>query len=129
MILIVIVLLLIGLIGCIIPVLPGPLISFIGLLVFHTFTSFSIEIDMLWLLGIIMITITFLDYWLQIYGVEKFGGGRKAVNGTILGLVLGLFLPPFGIIVGPFIGAFIGAKIEAKEDMNRAIKIAFGALA
>jgi len=123
-------LLLIGLIGCVIPALPGPPISFFGLLFFHFFTSFYIETDTLWLLGVIVITITFLDYWLQIYGVKKFGGGRKAINGTILGLVLGLLLfPPFGIIIGPFLGAFLGAKMEAKEDTNRAIKIALGALA
>ncbi|MBC8266872.1 MAG: DUF456 domain-containing protein [Flavobacteriales bacterium] len=127
---IVIILLLIGLIGCIIPALPGPPISFLGLLVFHFFTNYHFEEDMLWLLGAVVVAITFLDYWLQVYGVKKFGGGRKAINGTILGLVLGLLLfPPFGIIIGPFIGAFLGAKIEAKEDTNRAIKIAMGALA
>jgi uncharacterized protein YqgC (DUF456 family) len=123
------ILMLIGLIGCIIPALPGPPISFLGLLVFHFFTSFSLETDILWLLSVIVVAITFLDYWLQVYGVKKFGGGRKAINGTILGLVLGLLLfPPFGVIIGPFIGAFLGAKMEAKEDTNRAIKIALGAL-
>ena len=126
----VVLLLLIGLIGCIIPVLPGPPISFLGLLIFHLFTPNRMEGDILWLLGFIVIAITFLDYWLQVHGVKKFGGGRKAINGTILGLVLGLLLfPPFGIIIGPFIGAFLGAKMEFKEDTNRAIKIAFGALA
>jgi len=129
-IIIVILLLLIGLIGCIIPALPGPPISFSGLLVFHFFTSYNLEEDTLWLLAAVVVAITFLDYWLQVYGVKKFGGGRKAINGTILGLVLGLLLfPPFGLIIGPFVGAFLGAKMEAKEDTNRAIKIALGALA
>ena len=129
-IIIVILLLLIGLIGCIIPALPGPPISFSGLLLFHFFTSYNLEEDTLWLLAAVVVAITFLDYWLQVYGVKKFGGGKKAINGTILGLVLGLLLfPPFGVIIGPFIGAFLGAKMEAKEDTNRAIKIAFGALA
>ena len=86
--------------------------------------------DTLWLLAAAVSIITFLDYWLQVYGVKKFGGGKKAINGTILGLILGLFVfPPFGVIIGPFIGAFIGAKMEAKEDSTRAIKIALGALA
>ena len=129
-IIIVILLLLIGLIGCIIPALPGPSISFSGLLVFHFFTSYNLEEDTLWLLAAVVVAITFLDYWLQVYGVKKFGGGKKAINGTILGLVLGLLLfPPFGLIIGPFLGAFLGAKMEAKEDTNRAIKIAMGALA
>ena len=129
-IIIVILLLLIGLIGCIIPALPGPPISFSGLLLFHFFTSYNLEEDTLWLLAAVVVAITFLDYWLQVYGVKKFGGGKKAINGTILGLVLGLLLfPPFGLIIGPFLGAFLGAKMEAKEDTNRAIKIALGALA
>ena len=129
-IIIVILLLLIGLIGCIIPALPGPPISFSGLLLFHFFTSYNLEEDTLWLLAAVVVAITFLDYWLQVYGVKKFGGGKKAINGTILGLVLGLLLPiPFGVIIGPFVGAFLGAKMEAKEDTNRAIKIALGALA
>ena len=128
-IIIVILLLLIGLIGCIIPALPGPSISFLGLLVFHFFTSSNLEEDTLWLLAAVVVAITFLDYWLQVYGVKKFGGGRKAINGTIIGLVLGLFFLPFGVIIGPFVGAFLGAKMEAKEDTNRAIKIALGALA
>ena len=128
-IVIVILVLLIGLIGCIIPALPGPPISFSGLLLFHFFTSYNLEEDTLWLLAAVVVAITFLDYWLQVYGVKKFGGGRKAINGTIIGLVLGLFFLPFGVIIGPFVGAFLGAKMEAKEDTNRAIKIALGALA
>ena len=128
-IIIVILLLLIGLIGCIIPALPGPPISFSGLLLFHFFTSYNLEEDTLWLLAAVVVAITFLDYWLQVYGVKKFGGGRKAINGTIIGVVLGLFFLPFGVIIGPFVGAFLGAKMEAKEDTNRSIKIALGALA
>ena len=129
-IVLVIILLLIGLIGCIIPALPGPPISFLGLLLLHFFTSYTIDVETLWLLAAIVSLITFLDYWLQIYGVKKFGGGKKAINGTILGLVLGLLLfPPFGVIIGPFIGAFLGAKMEVKKDTSRAIKIAMGALA
>ena len=126
----VILLLIFGLAGCIIPALPGPPISFLGLLLFHLFTSHQMETDTLWLLAAAVSLITFLDYWLQVYGVKKFGGGKKAINGTILGLIFGLFVfPPFGVIIGPFIGAFIGAKMETKEDSTRAIKIALGALA
>ena len=126
----VVLLLIIGIAGSIIPVLPGPPISFLGLLLFHFFTSHQIDTDTLWLSAAAVSIITFLDYWLQVYGVKKFGGGKKAINGTILGLILGLFVfPPFGVIIGPFIGAFIGAKMEEKEDSTRAIKIGLGALA
>ena len=126
----VVLLLIIGIAGSIIPVLPGPPISFLGLLIFHFFTSYQIDVDVLWLLAAAVSIITFLDYWLQVYGVKRFGGGKKAINGTILGLILGFFIfPPFGVIIGPFIGAFIGARMEVKEDLSSAMKIALGALA
>ena len=128
-------LLVIGLVGCIVPALPGPPISFSALLLLHFCSSIKIPSETLWLLAAIVSIITFLDYWLQVYGVKKFGGGKKAVNGTILGLVLALLLSfplaplaLFLIILGPFIGALIGAKMEAKEDTLRALKIATGAL-
>ena len=123
-------LLLLGIIGCFIPIIPGPPISYGGLLVFHFFSSYSIEENILWLMAFVVIAVTIFDIWVQIYGVKKFGGTKKAVNGSIIGLIIGIFFfPPFGIIIGPFLGAFIGARMEENSDDNKAIKIALGALA
>jgi uncharacterized protein YqgC (DUF456 family) len=77
-----------------------------------------------------VLLVTVFDLWVQIYGVKKFGGTKKAVNGSILGLIIGIFLfPPVGIIIGPFTGAFIGASMEQDTDAYKSIKIALGALA
>ena len=123
-------LLLLGIIGCFIPIIPGPPISYGGLLMFHFFSSYTIDENFLWLMAFVVIAVTFFDLWVQIYGVKKFGGTKKAVNGSIIGLIIGIFfLPPFGIIIGPFLGAFIGARMEENSDVNKAIKIALGALA
>ena len=122
--------LLLGIIGCFVPVMPGPPISYGALLVFHFFSSYNIDENTLWLWALIVIAVTVFDLWVQIYGVKKFGGTKKAVNGSIIGLIIGIFLfPPFGIIIGPFLGAFIGARMEENSDVNKAIKIALGALA
>ena len=124
------ILLFVGVIGCFVPIIPGPPISYGGLLVFHFFSSYSINDDVLWFMAFLVIAVTVFDLWVQIYGVKKFGGTKKAVNGSIIGLIIGIFfLPPFGIIIGPFLGAFIGARMEANSDLNKAIKIALGALA
>ena len=124
------ILLLLGIIGCFVPIIPGPPISYGGLLVFHLFSYYSIEADILLSLSFVVIAVTLFDLWVQIYGVKKFGGTKKAVNGSIIGLILGIFFfAPFGIIIGPFLGAFIGAKMEENSDGNKAIKIALGALA
>ena len=124
------ILLFVGIIGCFIPVIPGPPISYGGLLVLHFFSSHSIEENTLWFMAFVVIVVTVFDLWMQIYGVKKFGGTKKAVNGSIIGLIIGIFFfPPFGIIIGPFLGAFIGARMEENSDVNKAIKIALGALA
>ena len=123
-------LLLLGIIGCIIPVIPGLPISYVGLLVFHFFSSYSINDNVLLFMALLVIAVTIFDLWVQFYFVQKFGGAKKAVNGSIIGLILGvLFLPPFGLIIGPFLGAFLGAISEDNSDTYKAIKIALGALA
>ena len=118
-------LLVLGFIGSIVPGLPGPPLSFIALLLSHFFIEekfFSTILS----IGVLVLIVTFLDYWLQVYGVIKAGGGKYAVRGSIVGILIGLFLfPPFGIILGAFIGAFIGAKMENSDNK---VKIAFGAL-
>lgn len=126
----IVVLLLLGIIGCFIPIIPGPPISYSGLLVFHFFSSYSIEENILCLMAFVVFAVTIFDIWVQIYGVKKFGGTKKAVNGSIIGLIIGIFFfPPFGIVIGPFLGAFIGARMEENSDGNKAVKIALGALA
>ena len=77
-------------------------------------------------IGVVVVVVTVLDYYLQIYGVKKAGGGKYAIRGSIAGMLLGIFLfPPFGILIGAFIGAYLGAKMEANKNE---VKIAFGAL-
>lgn len=128
-----------GFIGCFIPIIPGPPISFCSLLLLHFFSLNTFNITTLLILTFLIILVTFLDYFLQIYGVKKYGGGRYASNGTIIGLVLGIFiLPPISIIVGPFIGAYLGARIDNEKSIKSdkhdskekisALKIAFGSL-
>ena len=118
-------LLLLGVMGSIIPILPGPLLSYIALLLYHFFIN-RMNVDSLIWIGIAVAVISILDYFLQIYGVKKAGGGKYAIRGSVTGILLGIFLfPPFGILVGAFIGAYIGAKIEMDKN---AVKIAFGAL-
>ena len=126
---IVIFLLIIGIIGSFVPAIPGPPISYGALLLSHFYVYPVSNEDFLWLMAVVVISVTIFDFWVQVYGVKKFGGSKKAINGSIIGLIIGLiFLPGIGIILGPFIGAFIGAKMEA-PDVNKALKIALGALA
>lgn len=126
-IIIVILLLFIGLIGSFFPAIPGPPISYGALLLSHFYIFPLKDKNDLCLWALIVVIVTILDFWVQIYGVKKFGGGKKAINGSILGLIIGIFfIPVIGLIIGPFLGAFIGAKMEG-ENVNNSFKIAFGA--
>jgi uncharacterized protein YqgC (DUF456 family) len=115
----------VGLAGCFLPVLPGPPLAFVGLLLqqLRDQAPFSTRFLLIWLL--ITITVTVLDYWIPIYGTKKLGGTRAGVWGATIGLVVGFFLGPWGIIIGPFFGALLG-ELLANQDSNKAWKAAFG---
>ena len=126
-----ILLIIIGIAGCILPVIPGPPITYAGLLIGH-FTQFAdFSINTLLLLGALALAVQVFDYIVPAWGAKKFGGSRAGVWGSIIGLIIGIFflpLGPFGIIGilgGPFCGALIGELISGKES-NKAFKAAFG---
>lgn len=115
-----------GIIGSFLPILPGPITSWVGLLILH----FTEAIPMNWtFLGItlaVAIIIWLLDYVIPAMGTKKFGGSKYGMIGTSVGLVVGLLSPiPGGIIIGPFFGAFAGELIN-KADSQKALKAAFG---
>lgn len=118
---------LIGIAGSLLPALPGPPISWIGLLLLYI--SPGIEINY-WILGItlaIALLIVVLDYVIPAQGTKRFGGSKYGIWGTNIGLILGLILPiPFGFIIGPFIGALAGELLFDKQNVNRAFKAATG---
>jgi hypothetical protein len=115
-----------GFIGSIIPGLPGPIFSYLGILIIHFFTKYQFSIPVLFIIGIIVLLIFIVDYSLQAMGVKKYGGGKKATIGTFVGLFIGFLSPPFGILLCTFIGDFIGAYIEVRNDNTRALRVAFG---
>lgn len=116
-----------GIIGSFLPVLPGPPLSWIGLLLLY-FTK-PVAMDY-WVLGITLfftIVISILDYVIPSQGTKKFGGSSYGIWGTNIGLVVGIFLPiPGGFIIGPFVGAFVGEMIYNSQDHKRALKAATG---
>lgn len=119
-------LMILGILGSFLPVLPGPLTSWAGLLVLH-FTE-GVEMSQTFLIVTLLVAILIyvLDYIIPAIGTKRFGGSRAGMIGTTLGLLVGLFSPiPFGIIIGPFIGALIGEMIH-RNDMEKALKAAFG---
>lgn len=119
-----VILLLLGIIGCLVPMLPGPPLSFAALLQFTSRSPFTEEFLVMW--GLITVAVTVLDYWVPIYGTKKLGGTKWGVWGAAIGLIIGLFVfPPFGIFTGPLIGALLGELI-AGQDFSKALRSALG---
>lgn len=116
-----------GIFGSFMPVLPGPSISWIGLLLLY-FTN-AVPTNY-WILGIallITIIISVFDYVIPSRGTKKFGGSSYGIWGTNIGLIIGILAPiPFGFLFGPFIGALIGELIFDSKDHKRALKAATG---
>lgn len=122
-----IILMILGIIGCLVPVLPGPPFSFIGLILLHLSRFGQFETSTLIILGALAVVVTILDYIVPVWGTRKFGGTKYGARGATVGLIIGLFLGPAGIILGSFIGAFVGEMIF-KDDINYAFKAGFGSL-
>lgn len=115
-----------GILGSVLPFLPGPPLSYAGLLLLH-FTEkhqFGTRFLIIWA---IITAITYLiDYFIPIWGTKRFGGSKQGIWGSIIGLVAGIFFfPPFGIIIGPFAGAVIG-ELMAGKDSSAAFRAGFG---
>ncbi|MBU3822009.1 DUF456 domain-containing protein [Flavobacteriaceae bacterium XHP0103] len=116
----------VGIAGSLLPVLPGPIISWVGLLLLYLTEAIPTNITLLVITLVVVVVISILDYIIPSIGTKRFGGTKAGIIGTSIGLVVGLFAPiPGGIIIGPFLGAFIGELIN-KSNSKTALKAAFG---
>jgi uncharacterized protein YqgC (DUF456 family) len=130
--------LLLGLIGCVAPVLPGVPLSYLGLLLLHWTDRVQFSWQFLAVWGVVVGVIQILDYFIPAWGTKKFGGTKYGVWGSTIGLFVGLFMGPLGIVIGPFIGAVLGELIyfnrhpqetatqPQNTNFNRAIRAGFG---
>lgn len=120
------VLLIIGIIGCVVPMLPGPPLAWAGLLLafFSSYTEYGL-ITLL-ITGTIAVVVTVLDTFLPALMTKKTNGSKAASRGATIGIIVGLFMGPFGVILGPFCGALIGELIHNSEDFSKALKVAWG---
>ena len=130
--------LLVGLVGCVAPVLPGLPLSYLGLLLLHWTDRVQFSWQFLVIGAVIVLVIQILDYFIPAWGTKKFGGSKYGVWGSTIGLFAGFFMGPLGIIVGPFIGAVLGELIyfnrhpqapteqPQNSNFNRAVRAGFG---
>ena len=126
---------LLGIIGCVLPVIPGPPIGWLGMLVLYFWgkgtdaagNSMSTRLLIIWC--IIMVVVTILDYIVPSYLTKVSGGSKYASRGALAGVLIGLFFAPLGIIIGPMIGAFICEAAFSGKKAGQSVVPALGAFA
>lgn len=117
--------LVLGLIGCVMPALPGTPLSFIGLLILHFTDAAEFSSAFLWTWAGIAVLLQVLDFFIPAWGAKRYGGSKYGVWGTTIGLVIGFFFAPWGIVVGPFLGALVAELIGGKRS-EEALRAAWG---
>lgn len=113
----------VGIIGAVAPALPGPPLSFVGILLLY-FCNSDISVVTLVVTGAIAALITLLDYVAPIWLTKRVGGSKYSMWGAGIGMLVGLFFGLPGILLGPFIGALIG-EFMAGTPNDKAFKVAF----
>lgn len=121
------VLALLGIAGCIVPALPGTILSYAALLCAY-FTSWSqMGGAALWIWLAVCVAVSLADYFLPAWMTKRFGGSRAGSIGATVGIFVGFFLlPPVGIILGPFLGAVVGELINDRRDFAKALVVGCG---
>lgn len=121
------VLILIGLIGTLLPVMPGALLVFLGMVAGAWADDFSrVGWTTLTVLALLTILFYVVDFLAGAYGARRLGASRWGVVGAILGALGGMFMGFIGIVVGPFIGAVAG-ELLARRGLAEASRAGAGA--
>lgn len=124
-----IILFIIGIIGTIVPALPGSILVFGGMILYGFMTQFKSLNLFFYLLEALALLLTFIvDFIATSASTKRFGGSKKAQWGAIIGTIFGILVfGPLGILFGPFIGAIVAELIQG-IDIKQAIYSGFGSV-
>lgn len=118
---------LIGLVGTLLPVMPGAPVIWLGMLIYGLITGFeAFGWFFLTIQAIIALIVVGVDYLFSAMGSKYFGGSKAALWGAAGGLLVGIFFFPVGLLIGPFIGAAL-ADLIARKNSSQAVKSGLGA--
>ena len=117
-----IILLVLGIIGTFLPVLPGLLLSLAGLLIYKFGTDAPLSMIYVWIFVFLTVMSVVLNYVIPARTNRKYGGTRWGSVGSVVGTIAGLlFIPiPFGFLIGMFLGVFIGELLHDASDKKKA---------
>ena len=118
-----------GMVGCILPVIPGPLLSFFALLLLSWAKNWQIfSPSFLIIMGVLTALLIVFDYIAPAIGAKKYGASKIGMWGSAIGMIIGIFfIPPWGLVVGAFIGALVG-ELAAGKSGQKALRAGWGIL-
>lgn len=123
-----IILLILGIAGTFLPILPGLVLSLAGLLIYKFGTDSDLSMLYIWVFVILTLASAVLNYVIPAKTNRKYGGTRWGSIGSVIGTIVGMFLPlPLGFLIGMFAGVFIGELLHDSKDMNKALRSTKGA--
>ena len=116
-----------GIVGCIVPALPGVVLSYAGLVCACLPSYSTLGGAALWTWLALTVAVSVIDYFLPAWMTRRFGGSRAGAIGATVGGFAGFCLfPPLGIVLGPFFGAVLGELLHDKSDPGKALLVGIG---
>ena len=109
---------LIGLVGSILPVIPGPPLSYAALIILSLAKQWEpFNITFLIVMGALMLAVSLVDYVFPAIGARRYGASKAGVWCSVIGMLVGIFfIPPWGMFIGAFAGAVIGELVFGKGE-------------
>ena len=118
---------LLGIAGCVLPILPGPVLSFLGLLLLALLKNFSPPLTptLIMIMAILTVVVTIGDYLIPLWGAKRYGATKWGIWGSVIGMAIGIFFSPFGMLLGAFIGA-VTVEWLVQKERGKALKAGWG---
>lgn len=115
-----------GIIGTLLPVLPGTALILFGFVVYGLCTDFGTLSLSFFVIQVVLVGLSYLvDFLATAFGVKMYGGSKAAVWGAVLGSLLIFVIGPLGLLIGPLVGAVAGELLMG-EQVRQAFKAGFG---
>jgi len=120
---------LVGIAGCVLPILPGPVLIFLGLLVLALLKDFSSPLTptLMIVMAILTVIVTIGDYMIPLWGAKKYGTSKWGIWGSVAGMAIGLLFSPFGMLLGAVIGA-VAVEWLVQKERGKAFKAGWGVI-
>lgn len=118
---------LLGIAGCVLPILPGPVLSFLGLLLLALLKQFSPPLTpvLMMIMALLTLVVTAGDYVMPLWGAKRYGATKWGIWGSVIGMAIGIFFSPFGMLLGAFIGA-VAVEWLVQKERGKALKAGWG---